>query len=583
MRKRWVGWACWLSWVAACAGPARSGQAPPPEHGLTVQRQGQESSAQAWDTLVAEYIEQAFVRDPGFAVSQGRHEFDGQVADLSEAGIRLAIEQLTQQRARALAIAPEALDPVRAFEREYLIANADGNLFWLSRVREHTRNPLFYASAVDPSVYVTRDYAPLDQRLKACIALLRAVPGVLRSMRENLALPLPRTYLAVGTQVYGGLIAYLEKDVPALFAASGDEALKRELAEVSTRAVAALKEAVAFLEGETSRATEAYALGPDSFREMLWSTERVDTPLERLAEIGARDLERNTEALARACERFAPGKSLRDCAALVNAEKPPEGPVAAARVQLVQLRQFVAARELVSIVGTEEVRVEEAPPHKRWNQAFIDIPGPYDIGQPSIYYIAPPDPAWSEAERLAYVPGAADLLFISVHEVWPGHFLQFLHANRSERMFGRLFVGYAFAEGWAHYSEELMWEAGFSDDPKVQVGQLLNALLRNVRFLSAIGLHTQGMTVAESERLFLEQALQDPANAKQQAARGTFDPGYLNYTLGKLIIRKLREDWTSARGGRDAYRAFHDKLLSFGGPPLPLVRSAMLGEKSPAL
>jgi uncharacterized protein (DUF885 family) len=281
---------------------------------------------------------------------------------------------------------------------------------------------------------------------------------------------------------------------------------------------------------------------------------------------------------------LVPGKSLAECAAVVNAEKPAGGPVAGARVQLVQLRQFVAARELVTIPGTEEALVEEAPPHKRWNQAFIEIPGPYEPSLPSIYYIAPPDPRWSAEERRGYLPGRLDLLFITVHEVWPGHFLQFLHANRSARALGRVFVGYAFAEGWAHYAEELTWEVGLGpDDAKLHVGQLLNALLRDVRFLSAIGLHTGGMTVAASEQLFREQALSDPANARQQAARGTFDPAYLNYTLGKLIIRKLRADWTAERGGRAAYRAFHDRLLSFGGPPLPLVRKAMLGTASDAL
>jgi len=542
-----------------------------------------QQTLRAWDQLVDEYIEQSFVRDPGFAVSQGRHDFDGKVADLSQAGLRRAVEQLTEQRERASKFAPQELDPVRAFERAYLLANAEGALFWLTRAEEPARNPLFYSSAVDPGVYVARDYAPLDRRLAACVALLRGVPGVLRAMRENLVLPLPRTHVSVALEVYGGLISYIERDVQQVFGASQDAPLKAELSAASAEAVAALREVVAYFEAQKAQATDAFALGPELFAEMLWATERVDTPLDRLAELGDRDLERNLSALRSACAELAPGKSLSECAALVNADKPREGPVAAARRQLVQLRQFVAARELVSIPGTEEVLVEEAPPHKRWNQAFIEIPGPYDVSQPSIYYIAPPDPAWTAAERLAYVPGEADLLFISVHEVWPGHFLQFLHANRAERMFGRLFVGYAFAEGWAHYSEELMWEAGMSADPEVHVGQLLNALLRNVRFVSAIGLHTRGMTVADAEQLFREKALQDPANAKQQAARGAFDPGYLNYTLGKLIIRKLRDDWTAPRGGRSAYRAFHDKLLSFGGPPLPLVRDAMLGESSPAL
>jgi uncharacterized protein (DUF885 family) len=208
---------------------------------------------------------------------------------------------------------------------------------------------------------------------------------------------------------------------------------------------------------------------------------------------------------------------------------------------------------------------------------------------PSTYYIAPPDPTWTEEERIAYVPGLADLMSTSVHEVWPGHFLQFLHSNRTESIIGRLFVGYAFAEGWAHYSEEMMWEAGLTGglaggQAEYRVGQINKALYRNVRYICAIGLHTQDMSVDECETLFREQAFQDPGNARQQAARGTYDPGYLNYTLGKLMIRKLREDWTESRGGREAWREFHDRFLSFGGPPVPMLRTKMLGDDAgPAL
>lgn len=158
----------------------------------------------------------------------------------------------------------------------------------------------------------------------------------------------------------------------------------------------------------------------------------------------------------------------------------------------------------------------------------------------------------------------------------PGHFLQFLHSNRVKFEFGRVFVGYGFAEGWGHYAEELMWEAGFRKDPETHIGQLLNALMRNARYLSAIGLHTKGMTVDQSEKLFLD-AYQDPGGARQQARRGTFDPAYLNYLLGKLMIRKLRSDWTASRGGEKAWREFHDQFLSFGGPPIPLIRQKMLG------
>jgi hypothetical protein len=171
----------------------------------------------------------------------------------------------------------------------------------------------------------------------------------------------------------------------------------------------------------------------------------------------------------------------------------------------------------------------------------------------SVFNIAPPDPKWTKAEQAAYIPSEATLLFTSVHEVWPGHFLQFLHSNSNPSKLEAMWVGYAFAEGWAHYCEEMMHERRIGkDDPEKHIGQLTDALLRDVRLLSSIGLHTQGMTVAQSEKMFKEQAFQDPGNARQQAARGTYDPAYLNYTLGKLMIRKLRADWVAKTGAGGA-------------------------------
>ncbi len=270
--------------------------------------------------------------------------------------------------------------------------------------------------------------------------------------------------------------------------------------------------------------------------------------------------------------------------AKMDASKSPLGPVAEARTQLPALRQFLIDTDLVSIPGTEEALVEEAPPYNRQNAAYIDIPGPYETGMPSIYYIAPPDPSWTAAEQAAYVMGSKNLLYTSVHEVWPGHFLNFLHSNRAPSLFGRVFVGYAFAEGWGHYAEELVAEAGLeAGNAESHVGQLSNALLRNCRYLSAIGLHARDMTQQQSYELFRNECFQDEANSRQQAARGTYDPAYLNYTLGKLMIRKLRDDWTAERGGRQSWKAFHDAFLSYGGPPIPLVRRAMLGNDTPAL
>ncbi|HEU5171698.1 MAG TPA: DUF885 domain-containing protein, partial [Gemmatimonadales bacterium] len=528
---------------------------------------------------VDEFIESYFQANPHVAVYQGRHEFDGRFPEWSAAALREEIARLHRMRDQAQGFDTAGLDPAHRFERDYLLALVDGDLFWLEQAEWPWRNPVFYGQALDPNVYLTRPYAPLAERMRAYVRWAQAVPQAATHVRANLRTPLPRAYVDIGRIRFGGLIPYVERDVPPIFATVTDTALQAAFRTATAGAVQALRELDAWLASERARGTDAFALGPDLFREMLRATERVDVPLERLEEIGRADLERNLRALEQACARYAGGgRSVQACVDRAAAHKPAGGAVAAARAQLDSLEQFVRARDLVAIPGTERAKVEESPPHQRWNFAYIDIPGPYEKGMPSVYYVAPPDPAWTPAEREAYIPGVADLLFTSVHEVWPGHFLQFLHSNRSPRMLGRVFVGYAFAEGWAHYTEELTWDAGLGEgDPETHIGQLLNALLRNARYLCAIGLHTKGMAVAECERLFREHAFASPAEARQQAARGTFDPAYLNYTLGKLMIMRLRDDWTRSRGGGEEWKPFHDAFLSYGGPPIPLVRQAMLG------
>ncbi|HXE96337.1 MAG TPA: DUF885 domain-containing protein [Dongiaceae bacterium] len=531
-----------------------------------------------WNAFVEAFMNSYLAAHPDRAVRAGRHEYDGKLPDWSRPGLQREIARLRAERDKALAFDPAVLDKRQHFEREYLLAVIDRNLFWLGSAGWPYRNPYFYESALNPNVYLTRPYAPLEQRMRAYIDYVRAVPAAAGQIRDNLKPPLARNYLDIGLTIFGGLAVYYETEVPAAFAAVKDQRLQKEFRTANAAAAQAMRGLAAWLETQRATASDDFALGAERFREMLWMTERVDVPLENLEKAGREDLERNLAALRAACAAYAPGKTIQACVAMVQAKKPKGGAVEVARRQLHELKAFVAEKKLMTIPGTEEALVAEAPPYKRFNPAYIDIPGPYEKGLPSVYYIAPPDPSWSLDEQSAYIPGMADLLFISAHEVWPGHFLQFLHANRSPSKFGQLFVGYAFAEGWAHYAEEMMWEAGLGNgDPETHIGQLLNALLRNVRFISAIGLHTGNMTLAESERMFRDTACQDPGNARQQAARGTFDPAYLNYTLGKLMIRKLRDDWTASRGGRAAWGAFHDRFLSYGGPPIPLVRDAMMG------
>jgi len=538
-----------------------------------------ESESPQWESFVEGFVEDYFELNPDMAVWAGRHEFDGRLPDWSPTGLQRMTALFRSAQQRAAGFEPSRLTDSEIFEREYFISVMDSHLFWLEKAEDPYRNPIFYD--LDPSVYITRPYAPLVTRMQAYTRYAENVPRAVSQIKNNLRTPMPRTFVDVGVTVSGGLASFMEDDVPKVFAEVGDEELRERFESANRASAESMRELEQWIQAQGSGATDAFALGADLFAEMLIDTEGVDIPLARLTAIGEEDLERNLGQLRNACEKLAPGRSIPECLVIVNARKPTEGPVQGARDQLAGLKKFIIEEKLVTIPSDEEALVDESPPFNRWNFAYIDIPGPYEKGLPSTYYIAPPDPSWTADVQAQYLPGESNLLFISVHEVWPGHFLQFLHSNRSRSRFGQVFVGYAFAEGWAHYTEEMMWDVGLGNgDPITHIGQLLNALMRNARYLSAIGLHSGTMTVKESEKLFLEKAFQDPGSARQQAARGTFDHAYLNYTLGKLMIRKLREDWTASRGGAKAWGAFHDQFLSYGGPPIPLVRRAMLGPES---
>jgi hypothetical protein len=562
--------------LTALAGCSKS---PSPEH-------KSEAPAPAvnveWTKFVDEFIEAYFVANPSFAVASGRHEFDGQIGDWTPEGIQKEVARLEQVRQRAVGFQDAALSPEERFQRDYVISRIDNDLFWMRDARQPFTNPSWYFNnGLDPSTYVTVPYAPADQRLRAFIKYAQQVPGAVAQIKKNLQMPLPRTFLDFSSKSFGGFADFYRTDVPQAFAEVQDAELKKQLQEVSEPAAKAMQEFGKWLAAQKPGKSDAYVLGPERFAAMVRMTENVTTPVDKLEEIGRADMERNLAALDEACKQFAPGAAVDACIEKMNADKPTGGAVEGAREQLSQLRQFIIDHDVVSIPGTEEAKVMEAPAYRRQNFAYINIPGPYEKNLPSVYYIAPPDPSWPKAEQEAYVPGKADLLFTSVHEVWPGHFLQFLHSNRSSWRFGQLFVGYAYAEGWAHYGEELMIEKGLAKDmPERHIGQLLNALLRNVRYMCAIGLHTRGMTVEQCEQMFKEKGHQDAGNARQQAARGTYDPAYLNYTMGKLMIRKLRADWAATRGGEQSWKQFNDEFLSYGGPPIPLVRAQML--KGPA-
>lgn len=559
------------------------GQTPPPAG-----PKGPSAASQQWEKTVNSFIEDYLNNQPAFAAQAGRHEFDGRLPDLSSHGIKREIARLHDQQQQLSAIDASTLQPRERFDRAYLLAVVDKDLFWLEKSGFPFNNPAWYQPQIDPDLYLSRNYAPLDVRMKAYIKYAKGIPHMAASIKENLKSPLPKTYVELGIDQFGGLATFYTKNVPAVFASVSDPELQKQLADADKDAAAAMTALKDYLVGERKNANDKFALGPDVFAQMIKQTEQLEVPVEKIEALGRADLDRNTAALKTECAVYLPKSSLGQCIAKMAANKPKAGPVEEARNQLKMLKEFILKNNVAAIPSDDEILVAEAPPYNSANAAFINPSGPYEKGVVSIYNIAPPDPKWTKAEQAAYIPGEATLLFTSVHEVWPGHFLQFLHSNSNPNKLEALWVGYAFAEGWAHYSEEMMWEMGLNKgDAESHIGQINEALLRDVRLLSAIGLHTHGMTVAQSEKMFREQAFQDPGNARQQASRGTYDPAYLNYTLGKLMIRKLRSDWlaktapagsTPSETDQSRWHEFHDQFLSFGGPPIPLLRKELIGE-----
>ena len=312
---------------------------------------------------------------------------------------------------------------------------------------------------------------------------------------------------------------------------------------------------------------------------MLAETQGITTDLGTLTRLAQADLARNTAAIEEAARAIDPNKPTAEVVAAIDADKP-DDVLAEATHQAADMRTFLIEHHIVGIPGDDVwAEVRASPPFQRWNQAFLDGPGPFEpVSLPSFYYISPPDPTWTPEVQRGYIPSRNDLLFVTIHEVYPGHFVHGIHLRKNPSRVLRALWSYATGEGWAHYSEEMMYDAGAGGHtPQAHIAQLEEALLRDVRFVVALGEHTNGMSVDDADALFRKSAFLDQGNAHQQAVRGTFDPMFLSYTLGKLVIRKLRTDWM-AKHPEATLAEFHDAFLSHGAAPLSVIRRAMVGD-----
>lgn len=570
--------------AGSCTTTPESGATPPPQSAAPAPAEGSDDArfAEVVDRIYTEHL----ARNPGLAVELGYHEYDGKVPPITKDAIEDERQWLHRSEDELAAFDPARLSSIPRVEREVLLGQLRTSLFHIEELRSPWRNPLIYS--LDVSAYISRPYAPAEERAKAVRAVSEQAPAFYAQARANLEDGLPRPWVQIALLQTKGTIDFVKTDVPLALSGELTAEQQGELKAAVELFATALADHAAFLEERLKTASEDYALGEEKFLKMLRVQNGVDVDLATLQAVADQDLERNLKAMEIAARKIDKNASTADVVAQVLADKPAADQVLAeASGQCNDLKQHLEAHALVTIPSADEAFVKETPPFLRYNFAFLDGAGPFeDKPLPSFYYITPPDPSWPKDKQEGYIPGKTDLLGTSIHEVWPGHFLHGLHRKTVKSKVLKSYWNYAMGEGWAHYVEEMMvTDGGYrSDEPAVQVGMLVNALLRNVRFVSAIGLHARGMSMKQSEALFLTKAFQDEGNAQQQATRGTFDPMYLSYTLGKLMIMKLREDYKKQQGDAFSLKDFHDRLLSFGSAPVPVIRREMLGPNAgPAL
>ncbi len=540
------------------------------------------SHLRALATVSDDFLNDYFAFYPTIASNLGLHAYDGRIVDLHANAIAARIEQLQDYQRRLSQIDPADLDRLATFEYGLLHWQVELELWHWTEERDYVRNPMVYAYNIMVDTYVKRNYAPLEVRLEALTRHLRQIPAAMQVARQNLIAPVPRVLVEESLTVFAGFVTFLTSSLPDTLGSLEQPALASELWAARDAAVGALELFNTYLRDILlPSAHDQFAIGADQFQAMLHYAEQIDIPLDRLLAIGEADLVRNQIAATAVAARMNPRLSIQEHMRELGQQHPPANRLIADTQNLLEgLRRFLVEHDLVSIPSEVRCQVAETPPFARWAFAMMSTAGPFEQNSTeSYYYVTLPDPDWSPTDVEGWLTkfDNATMPVVSMHEAYPGHYVHFLHMHQAPSRLAKVFTSYSHIESWAHYVEQMMLEQGYGgDDPRLHLAQLAEALTRNCRYVCAIKMHTQGMSIDEATRYFMQHAYMDEVTARQEARRGTHDPGYLNYTLGKLMLLKLRDDYRAAVGASFSLKQFHDEYIRYGAPPLLLLRRLLL-------
>lgn len=559
--------AFWLSAVAAADTPAAEA---------------------AYRKVAAEILDHLYERNPSYATALGLHRYDGRLEDYSRGAIERETRAVDRFKARLEAIDPESLSTDSRLDRELLLHDLDARRIRNEEIRGWARNPDNYSSGITSAAFViiSRDYAPAEQRLRSLIQREKAMPAALMEARRNLDNP-PRIYTEIAIDQLDGNRSFFQTTVVEAFAGVKDKALLAEFSRTNDAVIAALGEYKEWLQKDLlPRSNGSYAWGPDVYRRMLSASEMIDTPLDVLLQKAEANLRENQALFAETAKQIDPSKTPLEVLEALQKDHPkPENLLAETQAELDALGRFMTERHIVTIPpGSPPAQVKETPPFMRaTTSASMDTPGPFEKAKlRGFYNMTLPDPAWTAEQKEEFMRQWFYPLItnVSVHEVWPGHYLQFLYAGRFPTDVRKVLGASSNSEGWAHYCEQMVIDEGFhAGKPQYRLAQLQDALLRNARFIVGIRMHTQGMTYDQAVEFFQKEGYQPRPVAVSEAKRGTSDALYGYYTMGKLAILKLRDDYRKKMGPAFRLQDFHDRFIALGPLPLPLVREAMLGER----
>ena len=561
------------------------------------------SGDEAFQKLSDEFISGYLAWRPEFSVYLGFHEYDGKTSDLRKESIENELARLKSYDQILNQLDTALLSPGMYYDFRILQSGIRNEIFNIEdvesytknieEVTSYTKNPMSYANALDVSTYIKRNFSPLEDRLRSIITIENKAPEIFAVAKSNLADSLAKPLIETAIQIVKGYEEFLEGDLIIAFKEVKNDSLMAVFQTANKKAIFELKEYAEYLEKEKlPKAHNNYALGRDKYQKMLLYGEGISISPERILEIGLAELEKEKNVFNSAAKIINPNKKPIEVYHDLQKEHPiSDSLISEVKKNVEGIHHFLVGKKIISIPSEVRVQVKETPKYNRYRStASLDPPMPFEMkATESYYYITPVDPKWTLKQKEDWLSlfNYYYNVISTIHEVYPGHYTQFLHLKTSSATkIEKIFWSYAFVDGWAHYTEKMMIDEGYGNtgDPiitaKYRLAQSSASLLRLCRLCVSIKMHCEGMSVDDATKFFMDNWYPGEKPSRQEAIRGIFDPGYLYFSLGKLMILKLREDYQKQEGANFSLQKFHDQLLDNGMPPIRLLRERLLKDKN---